>query len=140
MAVNAVFLPNPPAVGVNAALGITPTGAMLSAVVNPIGSPTTVYFQWGLTDTYGNQTASQNLGNGLQAVADSADLTGLAPGTVYHYRVVATNGQGVTVGSDETFTTSGTGVPGMPPWALATLALLLFFAASAFLRSGQAKS
>ena len=35
----------------------------------------------------------------------AADLTGLTPGTTYHYRVVATNPYGRTVGPDDTFTT-----------------------------------
>jgi len=104
-AVNAVFLPNPPAVGVNAATNITKTSVQLSAMVNPIGSPTTAYFQWGLTGNYGNQTATQDLGNGLMALSGSAGLTGLSPGTLYHFQIVAANAQGTTLGGDSTFST-----------------------------------
>jgi hypothetical protein len=32
-------------------------------------------------------------------------LSGLTPGTTYHYRVVATSSAGTTVGADQTFTT-----------------------------------
>ena len=35
------------------------------------------------------------------------DLGGLASGTVYHFRVIASNAGGVATGADETFTTSG---------------------------------
>ena len=41
--------------------------------------------------------------------------TSLIPGTRYHYRLVATNGSGQSVGTDHTFTTAG-----HPPPAVAT--------------------
>ena len=48
-------------------------------------------------------------------------LSGLAPGTTYHFRVVATNGIGTTNGADQTFTTSpasaGGNGSGPPPAA-----------------------
>jgi hypothetical protein len=34
-------------------------------------------------------------------------LTGLRPATTYHYRLVATNAAGKTLGVDRTFTTNG---------------------------------
>jgi hypothetical protein len=37
----------------------------------------------------------------------SAPLTGLNPGTTYHYRIEAANGLGTAFGADRTFTTSG---------------------------------
>ena len=52
--------------------------------------------------------------------SDSADHTvmaavaGLAPGTTYHYRVVATNSTGVSYGTDQTFTTD-ISTPATPP-------------------------
>ena len=73
--------------------------------MNPIGSPTTVYFQWGPTTSYGRATVPQSLGNGLDAISVFADITGLSAGTLYHFRVVASNGQGTTQGSDLTFVT-----------------------------------
>jgi hypothetical protein len=104
-AVNAVFLPNPPAIGLNAANEITRTSARLSTTVNPIGSPTTLVFQWGLTTTYGNDTPIQNVGNGLLAITATAEITGLTAGTVYHFRVVATNAQGTSESFPATFRT-----------------------------------
>ena len=46
----------------------------------------------------------------------SAKLTGLAEGTTYHYRVVATNEQGTTDSSDQTFNTlAAAGAPRIRP-------------------------
>ena len=104
-AVNAVFLPNPPAIGVNAARDITQRTARLSALVNPIGSPCTLTFQHGLTTAYGAQTPPQNLGSGLQAITGESLITGLTPDTLYHFRAVAANGEGTTTGSNYTFRT-----------------------------------
>jgi hypothetical protein len=39
------------------------------------------------------------------SVSDS--ISGLTPGTVYHFRVVATNADGTAAGNDQTFTTPG---------------------------------
>ena len=108
VAVNAIFLPNPPAIGANAAINITRATARLSAQVNPVNSATGVYFQWGRTSAYGQNTATQNIGAGLQPVNTFADLTGLAPGTVYHFRVVASNAQGISIGDDFIFQTQQT--------------------------------
>lgn len=42
---------------------------------------------------------------GVKAETVWASASGLAPGTTYHYRVVATNELGTAVGTDQTFTT-----------------------------------
>ncbi len=46
----------------------------------------------GLTTAYGSTTTEMDAGTGLDPVAVNAALTGLTPGTVYHFRVTATNG------------------------------------------------
>jgi hypothetical protein len=63
------------------------------------------YFQWGTTTAYGNQTASQALAS-LSSTPITAQLTGLQPATTIHYRVVTSDPDGTTYGSDETFTTN----------------------------------
>jgi hypothetical protein len=42
-------------------------------------------------------------------------LTGLTPGTVYHYRFAGQNADGPGCGIDKTFATTGTAPPGSPP-------------------------
>ena len=43
----------------------------------------------------------------------SQAISGLTPGTTYHFRVVASNGVGTTAGPDQTFKTDAAAVP--PP-------------------------
>ena len=46
-----------------------------------------------------------SVGQGITARTVWASANGLAPGTTYHYRVIATNELGPVVGADQTFTT-----------------------------------
>ncbi len=94
---------------------VTDASAQLHGAVNPNGSGTNYYFQWGLTVAYGVNSVEHSAGAGTKAVSVSTTASGLIPGTTYHYRLVATNGSGVTVGADRTFTTTG-----KPPPVVAT--------------------
>ena len=99
----------PPTATTVAATLITTTGATLNSTVNANGLSTTIYFQYGLTTSYGSTTISGNIGttSGNYALA----ITGLSPNTTYHFRIVATSSGGTTDGNDLTFATSGTGSP-----------------------------
>lgn len=85
----------------------TDVSAKLAARVNPNGSPTTYYFQWGETDGYGRQVPipASGAGNGGVPILVSQEITGLVPGTTYHYRVVAHSASGTTTGEDSSFRT-----------------------------------
>ena len=96
-----------PGVWTLSASPITPTGATLNGTVNPNGWPTTAWFQWGTTANYGNLTSVTDVGSGTNALPFSAPLAGLAPGVTYHFRVAATNDNGLVYGSDQSFTTLG---------------------------------
>jgi len=50
---------------------------------------------------------------GLSSAARSASVTGLAPGTLYYFRVLATNALGTTTGANAS-TTTGTTTPSAP--------------------------
>jgi hypothetical protein len=91
------------------------TSVVLHGTVNPNGRSTTYYFQWGLTTAYGAVTTVRSAGDGTKNVAVHRTATGLIPGTLYHYRLVANNGSGQSVGTDHTFKTAG-----HPPPAVAT--------------------
>ncbi len=98
---------NAPAVTTDAASNVSTTSATLNGTINPNGLSTTVKFEYGKSQSYGNEiTASQSPVNGSSAVAVTAELASLAPNTIYHYRIVATNSAGTTTGSNQAFTTS----------------------------------
>jgi hypothetical protein len=94
-------------------MGVTTSSATVTGTVNPNGESTTYSFQFGTTTGYGSQTNPQSVGAGTDDQDVSRTLTGLREGTAYHYRLIATNASGTTVGTDRTFTSSGTPPP--PP-------------------------
>jgi uncharacterized protein (TIGR02145 family) len=78
----------------------------LNGSVNPNYLPTTVTFEWGTTISYGNTlTPSSDTITGSTSANVSSDLTGLTPGTTYHFRIRAVNELGTTNGDDLTFKT-----------------------------------
>jgi subtilisin family serine protease len=95
---------------------VTASGATLGGSVNPAGTATEFYFEYGATSGYGHQTPAQQA-SGSQPVAVSAHVSGLAASTTYHYRVVALRGGIAFPGDDRTFTTHATPDPGPGPGA-----------------------
>ena len=85
---------------------VGPTTATVTGSVNPNGQATTWYVDYGTSTSYGTKTPNVSAGSGTANTAVSANLTGLTPGTTYHYRVVATNSSGTARGADGIFTTS----------------------------------
>lgn len=102
-----------PTVATGAHSNVSDNSAVLHGAINPNGSATTYYFQWGLTTAYGVASVAHSAGHGTKAVAVRTTAGGLIPGTTYHYRLVATNGAGTTLGADRTFTTTGNPPPGV---------------------------
>ena len=77
--------------------------------MNPNGSTTAAWFEWGLSASYGNTTApAQSLGQGVQPMAVSRQISGLSPNVLYHYRCAASNALGVVRGLDQRFVPSAT--------------------------------
>jgi hypothetical protein len=102
--------PAPTAV-TGAAMGVGAKTATLTGAVTPNGSPTTYSFQYGTSTSYGSQTGTRDAGNGTATMNVSAHLYGLSAGTLYHFRLVASNGAGTTDGADQTFTTATAPTP-----------------------------
>ena len=88
--------------------GATETAVTLNATVTPHHEATTWRAELGTTTAYGNATPDGNLDPVGTAAPVTATFNGLVPGTTYHYRLVATNLRGTTIGPDRTFTTAGT--------------------------------
>jgi hypothetical protein len=85
---------------------ITQTSAKLHGTVKPNKEATTYHFEFGTTTAYGtNSPEAGPIAPGSGSTSVSADIGSLAPGTVYHYRLVATNASGSIPGKDKTFTT-----------------------------------
>jgi hypothetical protein len=98
------FVP-PPVVTTGAAGTVTQTSALVNGTVNPERLGTTSHFEYGTSTAYGTSTPPLDAGAGTADVPVNATLNGLAPGTTYHYRLVATSAGGTTPGADMTFTT-----------------------------------
>ena len=103
-----------PTVTTNGASGITTTGAQLNGSVNPNGLATSYHFDYGPTTGYGSSTQSTSAGSGTGTLNVNASLSGLTPGSTYHYRLVASSSSGSTNGNDQAFTTTAT-TPTPPP-------------------------
>jgi hypothetical protein len=105
----------PPTVVMNLAPSqLKTTSAVLQATVNPNNSATTYHVEYGLTTGYGTSvpsTQDADAGSGGTAKAVAQQIAGLAPGTDYHYRVVAHDEGGTTTGEDKTFTTPTSDAP-----------------------------
>ena len=105
-AVTATFDQMAPTVTTGAASGVTQVSATVAATVNPQGVATSCRFDYGTSTSYGaSAPCAADPGTGTSAAPVSAALSGLAAGTTYHYRIVASNAGGTSPGADGSFTT-----------------------------------
>jgi hypothetical protein len=102
--------PTSPSVQTTDAEEIGINSALLVGWVNPNGSNTNFYFEIGTTTAYGATFPAApgwGVGSGTSSVHVAASMSGLAAGTLYHYRIVASNSNGVRYGEDRVFATKG---------------------------------
>ncbi len=95
---------NPPTATTGATSELTLTSATVAGTVDPEGLETSYEIDFGPEATYGTSIFGE-AGAGTGGVAVSTGLQNLAPGTTYHYRIVAINSDGKVYGADQTFTT-----------------------------------
>jgi hypothetical protein len=104
---------------------VTGDSAVLEGEVNPRGASTVYHFEYGACATLSTCAASGYgvsvpvpdglVGGGFEVHAlVPVNVQGLVAGTAYHYRVVASNGDGVVDGQEQTFTTQGAGALVLP--------------------------
>lgn len=79
------------------------TGARVEANLFTRGQSTTWWIEYGPTASYGSSTTHET--QLAEPYPLAVELTGLAPRTTYHYRVVAENASGRTTSGDLTFDT-----------------------------------
>ncbi len=82
--------------------GKQPLQATLNGTVNANGlALSNCHFDYGTSTSYGSSAPCSGPESGENATVS------FAPGTTYHFRIVATNASGTTYGNDETVTTPG---------------------------------
>jgi len=119
-----------PTVSTGAATLLSSSRARLAGSVNPNGGATSYWFEYGTTTAYGQQTAAASAGSASASSPVQVELTGLAPATSYHYRLVAQNSGGTSVGANRQVT--------MPsPIPLATSGNAAFVTSSGALLQGS---
>ncbi len=94
-----------PGVSTGAAESVSYGTTTLTGSIDPHGSNTSYYFQYGPTRAYGAQTAIADAGAGVATVVVRVPVTGLQPLTTYYFRLIAVNAAGATTGADRAFTT-----------------------------------
>jgi hypothetical protein len=99
------YAANAPGASTSQASGVTYSSAVLNGSVDPHGQQTNYVFQYGTSASFGSQTPLAPAGAGTGSVKVSQTITGLAPLTTYHYRILASSPAGATVGAEHTFTT-----------------------------------
>ena len=97
----------PPSVAFVSASSILTTTASLQGIVSSGSSQATVSFEFGLTSSYGASVATNSIVPASTSNwTSNAQLTGLQPGTTYHYRCKAVNNEGTTYSVDQTLITA----------------------------------
>jgi hypothetical protein len=94
-----------PAVSTGAAEAVSYGSATLTGSIDPHGSTTSYYFQYGPTRAFGAQTAIASAGAGVSAVRVTVPIGGLQPITTYYFRLVAVNAVGAVTGAERAFKT-----------------------------------
>jgi hypothetical protein len=84
---------------------VSTNAATLNALVQPNGLATDLFFEYGRTTNYGMSTAVMEAGSGNNLASMGALVTNLTPGTIYHFRCVATNASGTNYGGNTSFIT-----------------------------------
>jgi predicted lipoprotein with Yx(FWY)xxD motif len=103
----------PPVVTTGSAVAV-PGGYTLRGTIYTYSLDTHYHFEYGTSTAYGTDVPVPDADAGTNPVVPvSQTVTGLAPSTTYHFRIVAENSKGPGSSSDATFTTSAD--PGAPP-------------------------
>lgn len=104
---------NAPTTRSNAATSVERATANLNGSVNPNGSQTSFWFEYGTSSDLGNITAFQSL-SGSASNNVSISVSGLNPLTKYFFRINTQNQYGTVNGSILNFTTKGPVSPTEP--------------------------
>lgn len=96
----------------NSSVSVSATTAIVNGTVNPKGSFTNYWYEYGKTTNLGFKTAVQSMGSGFIGIQAPAYITDLSKNTVYYFKLVSENAYGKVAGNEYTFeTTEGTPAP-----------------------------
>ncbi len=115
-----------PSLGAVSATNLQGVSALLVGTVDPEGLSTAYQFEYSTNPGFAGsaKTPLSPAGSGNDPRPARAAISGLAPSTTYHFRLLATNSSGSTVGTPASFTTTpGFGfLPGTAGFAAAAIA------------------
>jgi phosphodiesterase/alkaline phosphatase D-like protein len=98
--------PPPPGAVTGTATAVGSTTATVNGTIDTNGAATSWNVQYGTTISYGANTNPQIAANSATPVPVATPLSGLAPLTLFHYRIVAYHsGTSIGAGADGTFFT-----------------------------------
>lgn len=96
-----------PGAGTGIAGSIETDSADLGGVANANRRESIAYFEYGVSDQYGQVTNDQSVGRSSAGRSFDVTVNGLTPDTEYHYRAVVVNDLGIKAyGADRTFKTA----------------------------------
>jgi hypothetical protein len=104
-------LPPLPTATTGGSSNVTTTSAILAGSVNPNGLETHYYIEWGREASKPDEGFAptpypgEDVGAGNETINRSVTATGLKPGTLYYYRIVAQSPTGTSEGGLASFTT-----------------------------------
>jgi len=108
-----ITVPGTPKAKTTHASGANQTEAMLNGAIEPEGNATEYEFEYGAATVSEHTTPTAGLGaTDFASHPVSAALTGLEPGTEYHFQMIATYGAGtIVLGGEQAFTTPAPAAP-----------------------------
>ena len=94
-----------PSVATNGPVSVSSNSAVINGSINPNNVYTTFWFEFGLSQSFGQKTSVESAGAGNAWQLVTGNLSGLETGKTYYYRVVAQNNRGTSFGDAKSFTT-----------------------------------
>jgi phosphodiesterase/alkaline phosphatase D-like protein len=88
-----------------AAANVSASSALLPGLVSPNNTPTTYWFEYGVTQSFGSVSAFGLAGAGAATLNVSTEVSSLTAKTKYYYRLVIQSQFGVVHGATQSFTT-----------------------------------
>ncbi len=114
-----------PTVETKPATSVGETTSTLNGIVNPKGAEAKYYFEYGTEkEKYTKKTTERSAGSGTASVEETEEVTNLLRNTTYYFRIVATNVNGTTDGTERELTTLSSVITGSATGVTATEAIM----------------